>query len=178
MKFCVYMFGSLEVRTTQKLDSQAIIGAVFEKCHEKRDEARKKLKECLARKAELKKKILKAKQGSLVQEIEANAEAADLEAEATEALHALHKGNVELSSAIDDLKAASSEEASHINEMVAQSAAADTAMEQCAAEDEAEAKAQAGGTKGIERLKKVLRDLASAAADTAMEQCAAEDEAE
>merc|ERR1719399_1391760 len=106
------------------LDRKKVLKVQIEKCHEKRDEARKKLAECLARKKELKEKIAKATQrssSSLLQQM------TDLEAEATAALDALHKGNVELSSALDDMEAASSEETSRIMEMSDESKAGNIA---------------------------------------------------
>merc|ERR1719443_2662023 len=110
------------------LDRKKVLKVQIEKCHEKRDEARKKLAECLARKKELKAKIAKATKrssSSLLQQM------TDLEAEATAALDALHKGNVELSSALDDMEAASSEEASRIMEMSDESKAGDEALSKC-----------------------------------------------
>merc|ERR1719171_28798 len=141
------------------LERKKVLKVQIHKCHEKRDEARKKLAECLKRKKELKEKIAKAKGGSLMQEM------TDLEKETTEALAAVHQGNMDLNSALKDLKAASQEEASHVNEMCSQSDAADAALQQCSAEDAEEATVQAGGAKSLESLMSALSDLSSAGKD-------------
>merc|ERR1719335_2101947 len=141
------------------LDRKKVLKVQIEKCHEKRDEARKKLAECLARKKELKEKIAKAGGSSLMQEM------TDLEAEAAAALLALHQGNVELSGALDDMSAASSEEAAHIEEMSSESKASDDALEKCTDEDASEAEAQADGAQAVEDLKAAVGDLASAGKD-------------
>merc|ERR1719399_2293168 len=112
------------------LDRKKVLKVQIEKCHEKRDEARKKLAECLARKKVLKVQIRKARSSSLMQRSSLMQQVADLEAEA------LHQGNVELSGALDDMSAASSEEASRISEMSSESKAGDDALAQCEAEDE------------------------------------------
>merc|ERR1719161_2974646 len=88
-------------------------------------------------------------------------EMATLEMEAAAALDALHKGNVELNGALDDLQAASSEEASYITEMGAESKAGDDALEQCSKEDEVQAQAEAEGAGSVESLKAALGDLSS-----------------
>merc|ERR1719379_157880 len=89
------------------LKRKKVLKVQIEKCHQKRDEARAKLEACLKRKKELKEKIAAAggktpqKRSSLMQE------AADLETEAAEALDEMHKGNLELQSALEELTAAS-----------------------------------------------------------------------
>merc|ERR1719421_1775237 len=147
------------------LDRKKVLKVQIEKCHEKRDEARKKLAECLARKKELKEKIAKATQGGMQKRSSLVQEEADLEAEATEALKALHKGNMELNSALDDLLDAGVEEQSHIHEMQSESKAGDEALTKCEQEDAAEADAQAGGANSLEDLKTALSDLSSAGKD-------------
>merc|ERR1719171_538854 len=117
------------------LKNKAMLKTKIKMCHERRDEARAKLEACLKRKKELKEKIAAAggktpqkrrlllqeerrrrelkekiaaaggktpqKRSSLMQE------AADLETEAAEALDEMHKGNLELQSALEELTAAS-----------------------------------------------------------------------
>jgi len=141
------------------LERKKVLKVQIAKCHEKRDAARMKLAECLKRKTELKEKIAKAQGGSLMQEM------TDLEKETTEALAAVHQGNMALDSALEEMKAASKEEASFVHEMFAQSDATDAALQQCSAEDAAEAEASAGGAKSVESLKSALGDLSSAGKD-------------